>query len=118
MADYFDSLDQIEARGFDILWPTHGSPIEGKAFVQEFIQAYRQHRQDREDGVLAQLKAGETSIPEMVKTMYVGLEERLFPAACLSLLGHMFKLIEEGRVTASDARPVIQSEFRLKKVDA
>jgi len=64
------------------------------------------------------MKAGETSIPEMVKTMYVGLEERLFPAACLSLLGHMFKLIEEGRVTASDDRPVVQSAFRLTKVDA
>ncbi len=118
MADYFDSLDKIEDRDFDILWPTHGSPIEGKAFVKEFIQAYRQHRQDREDGVIAQMKAGETSIPEMVKTMYVGLEERLFPAACMSLLGHMFKLIEDGRVTASDAHPVVQSEFRLTKVDA
>jgi len=83
-----------------------------------FIQAYRQHRQDREDGVIAQMKAGVTSIPDMVKTMYVGLEERLFPAACMSLLGHMFKLIDEGRVTASDARPVVQSEFRLTKVDA
>jgi len=50
--------------------------------------------------------------------MYVGLEERLFPAACMSLLGHMFKLIEDGRVTASDAHPVVQSEFRLTKVDA
>ncbi len=118
MADYFDSLDKIEARDFDILWPTHGSPIEGKAFVKEFIQAYRQHRQDREDGVIAQMKAGETSIPEMVKTMYAGLEDRLFPAACMSLLGHMCKLIEEGRVIASDEQPVIQSEYRLTKVDA
>ena len=118
MADYFESLDKIEARAFDILWPTHGSPIEGKAFVKEFIQAYRQHRQDREDGVIAQMKAGVTSIPDMVKVMYIGLEERLFPAACMSLLGHMVKLIDEGRVTASDTTPVIQSEFKLTKVDA
>ena len=54
----------------------------------------------------------------MVKAMYIGLEERLFPAACMSLLGHMFKLINEGRVTASDSQPVVQSEFRLTKVDA
>ena len=45
----------------------------------------------------AQMKAGNNDIPEMVKIMYVGLEERLFPAACLSLLGHMGKLIDEGR---------------------
>lgn len=118
MADYFDSLDKIEARGFEILWPTHGSPVEGQAFVKEFIGAYRQHRQDREDGVIAQMKAGVTSIPDMVNTMYVGLEERLFPAACMSLLGHMMKLIDEGRVVASDERPVVQSAFRLTKVDA
>ncbi|MEM1147299.1 MAG: MBL fold metallo-hydrolase [Pseudomonadota bacterium] len=118
MTDYFKSLDKIEALAFETLWPTHGAPVEGKAFVKEFIQAYRQHRQDREDGVIAQLKAGVTSIPDMVKIMYVGLEERLFPAACLSLLGHIFKLIEEGRVATDDPTPVIESRFRLTKVDA
>ena len=64
------------------------------------------------------MKSGVTSIPDMVKTMYVGLEERLFPAACMSLLGHMLKLIEDGRVVSNDASPVVKSEFRLTKVDA
>lgn len=113
MADYFRSLDKIEEREFETLWPTHGSPIEGKAFVREFIQAYRQHRQDREDGVLAQLRAGTTNIPAMVETMYVGLEERLIPAACLSLLGHMIKLIDEGAVSTKDETPTIRSTFAL-----
>lgn len=118
MADYFRSLDKIENRNFETLWPTHGSPIETKAFVKEFIQAYRQHRQDRENGVIAQMKAGNTDIKEMVKVMYVGLEERLFPAACLSLLGHMGKLIAEGRVTCDDEMPVVQSNFQLVEVTA
>lgn len=30
MADYFDSLDRIETRGFETLWPTHGSPVRGR----------------------------------------------------------------------------------------
>jgi len=118
MADYFRSLDKIEERDFETLWPTHGSPIETKAFVKEFIGAYRDHRQAREDGVIAMMKEGETSIPNMVKAMYVGLEERLFPAACMSLLGHMTKLIEEGRVSCDADTPVIQSEFKLVKVEA
>lgn len=118
MADYFKSLDKIEDRNFETLWPTHGSPIESKSFVKEFIQAYRQHRQDREDGVIAQMKSGNNDIPEMVKIMYVGLEERLFPAACLSLLGHMGKLIDEGRVVCDDATPVIKSNFKLADVNA
>lgn len=116
MADYFRSLDKIEERDFDILWPTHGSPIEGAAFVREFIGEYRQHRQNREDGVIAMMKEGETSIPNMVKAMYVGLEERLFPAACMSLLGHMVKLIDEGRVTCDTDAPLVQSSFRLVEV--
>jgi glyoxylase-like metal-dependent hydrolase (beta-lactamase superfamily II) len=118
MADYFNSLDKIEDRNFETLWPTHGSPVETKAFVKEFIQAYRQHRQDREDGVIAQMKAGNCDIPEMVKIMYVGLEERLFPAACLSLLGHMGKLIDEGRVICADEKPMIKSDFKLANVNA
>jgi len=118
MADYFRSLDKVEARGFETLWPTHGSPIVGKAFVAEFIQAYRLHRQAREDGIIAHLKAGEASIPNMVKDMYVGLEERLFPAACLSLLGHMVKLINEDRVACDVAKPLVQSAYRLVEVEA
>lgn len=118
MSDYFQSLDKIEARNFDILWPTHGAPVRGGAFVKEFIQAYRQHRQDREDGVLDQMRQGESDIQNMVKALYVGLEPRLFPAACLSLLGHMIKLIEDGRVVCSDSKPVVQSVFRLAEVNA
>ncbi len=118
MTDYFNSLDKIEARNFDILWPTHGAPVEGQAFVKEFIQAYRQHRQDREDGVLAQLKAGVTSIPTMVEAMYIGLEERLFPAACMSVLGHMMKLINEGRVRCDSDLPTVRSTFALVDVNA
>lgn len=118
MADYFNSLDKIEARNFETLWPTHGSPVEGKAFVKEFIKAYRQHRQEREDGVLGQMKAGVTSIPTMVEAMYVGLEERLIPAACMSLLGHMMKLIEEGRVSSDSDIPTVRSTFALVDVNA
>ncbi len=118
MADYFASLDKVEARGFETLWPAHGSPIEGKGFVAEFIQAYRQHRQMREDGIIEHLTAGEASIANMVKDMYVGLEERLFPAACLSLLGHMVKLIDEGRVLCEDETPRVKSGFRLVSVEA
>ncbi|MEO1643278.1 MAG: MBL fold metallo-hydrolase [Pseudomonadota bacterium] len=118
MADYFRSLDKVEARDFETLWPTHGAPVEGKAFVKEFIGAYRQHRQDREDGILTQMKAGVTSIPDMVKAMYIGLEDRLFPAACMSLMGHMVKLMEEGRVVSNDEEPAVQSEFKLVSVEA
>ncbi|GAB5457255.1 MAG: MBL fold metallo-hydrolase [Henriciella sp.] len=118
MSDYFRSLDKIENRDFDMLWPTHGSPIEGRAFVKEFIQAYRQHRQDREDGILSQMEAGVVAIPSIVEALYIGLEPRLIPAACMSVLGHMVKLIDEGRVAHDDKVPNLQTEYRLIDVEA
>jgi hypothetical protein len=36
----------------------------------------------------------------------------------LSLLGHMGKLIAEGRVTCDDEMPVVQSNFQLVEVTA
>ena len=113
MADYFESLDKIEARGFETMWPTHGSPIVGRKEVKAFIRAYRQHRQNREDGIISHLEAGNTSIPKMVEDMYIGLEDRLIPAACMSLLGHMVKLIDEGRVACDADRPLVGSTYRL-----
>ncbi len=112
MADYMRSLDKIEARNFDILWPTHGSPVREDA--KGFIQAYRAHRLDRENAIIAHLKTGETNIPRMVETMYAAVEKRLHPAAALSVLGHMLKLVEEGYVETPDANPTVRSAFTWK----
>ncbi|MEM5517931.1 MBL fold metallo-hydrolase [Henriciella sp. AS95] len=112
MDDYMRSLDKIEARDFDILWPTHGSPI--REDVSGFIQAYRQHRLDRESAIIAHLKAGETNIPRMVEVMYADVEKRLHPAAAMSVLGHMLKLLKDGMVETADANPTTRSEFHWK----
>ena len=112
MGDYMRSLDKIEERNFDIMWPTHGSPI--REDVKGFIQSYRNHRLDRESAIIKHLEAGETNIPKMVESMYADVDKRLHPAAALSVLGHMLKLVEEGRVETADASPTVRSEFRWK----
>ncbi|GGB56366.1 MBL fold metallo-hydrolase [Henriciella pelagia] len=112
MGDYMRSLDKIEALNFDILWPTHGSPI--REDVNGFIQAYRQHRLDRESAIIKHLKAGETNIPRMVEVMYANVEKRLHAAAAMSVLGHMLKLVEDGMVETTDANPTTRSEFHWK----
>lgn len=112
MGDYMRSLDRIEDRNFDILWPTHGSPI--REDVNGFIQAYRQHRLDREAAIIKHLKAGETSIPKMVETMYANVDKKLHPAAALSVLGHMLKLVEEGYVETPAKEPSVRSEYTWK----
>ncbi|WP_084419616.1 MBL fold metallo-hydrolase [Henriciella litoralis] len=112
MADYMRSLDKIEALNVDILWPTHGSPVDRD--VKGFIQAYRQHRMDREAAIIEHLKAGETNIPKMVEVMYADVEKRLHPAAAMSVLGQMLKLVDEGRVETEDAKPTVRSAFHWK----
>ncbi|WP_084395619.1 MBL fold metallo-hydrolase [Henriciella aquimarina] len=112
MADYMRSLTKIEEHNFDILWPTHGAPV--REDVKGFIQAYRQHRLDREAAIVKHLKAGETKIPRMVETMYADVDKRLHPAAAMSVLGQMLKLVEEGYVETPDAQPTVRSDFTWK----
>ncbi|OUS44751.1 beta-lactamase-like protein [Ostreococcus tauri] len=83
MGDYMRSLDKIQSRKFDTLWPTHGDPVRGREFVDHFITEYANHRRAREAAILDQLRAGQSSIPEMVKVMYAEVDKRLHPAAAI-----------------------------------
>ncbi len=97
MGDYFESLAKVRARNFDTLWPTHGAPVRE---VGPFVDAYVAHRRAREAQILEALGAGFTSIPAMVPSLYAAVDPRLHPAAALSVLAHMIRLVKEGRVVA------------------
>ncbi|HZZ35315.1 MAG TPA: MBL fold metallo-hydrolase [Caulobacteraceae bacterium] len=109
MADYLASLDLIRARNFKTLWPTHGPPVTE---VTPFIDAYIDHRRDRENQILEQLEAGEVSIRAMVPKIYLGVDPRLYPAAAHSVLAHMIELVRSGRVEAAGS-PTVDTEFKL-----
>ncbi len=96
MTDYMASLDRVIERNFTTLWPTHGPPVTQ---VGPFLQAYRQHRLEREAQVLAQLDDGPATIADMVPVLYAAVDRRLWPAASLSLQAHLIKLVKEGRVS-------------------
>jgi len=108
MADYMASLDAVIARRFATLWPTHGAPV---ADPQPFLAAYRAHRLAREDQVLARLAAGDATIAAMVPILYAAVDSRLWPAASLSVLAHLIKLVREGRVVA-DPSPALDAVYR------
>ena len=118
MGDYMNSLSKIQQMEFDILWPTHGDPVRGKKFVDEFITEYANHRRGREAAILEQLRAGEESIPEMVKVMYADVDKRLHPAAAMSVLGHMIELVKTGIVVTPDTVPTVRSQFELVRTAA
>ena len=109
MGDYFASLDNVRARGFATIWPTHGPPITD---VAPFLDAYIAHRRAREQQILDRLRAGDTRIPDMVAVMYKDVDKRLHPAACHSVLAHVIHLVELGQVQA-DGPPGITTDYRL-----
>ena len=109
MGDYLRSLELIKARGFSTLWPTHGPPVTS---VGSFIDAYIEHRHERERQILGRLATGETRIKSMVPTIYAAVDPRLHPAAAHSVLAQMIELVKSGRVVC-DGEPGLDSEYRL-----
>ena len=109
MGDYLRSLERIKARKFDILWPTHGPPITE---VTPFIEAYIEHRHERERQILARLAAGDETIKVMVPNIYAAVDSRLWPAAAHSVLAQVIELVRQGEVT-SDGAPGLDSRYRL-----
>jgi len=99
MGDYLDSLERIKARHFDKIWPTHGPCIEA---VDDFVQAYIDHRLNRETQIITALKSGQSGIMDIVEKLYVDIDKRLYPAAAHSVLSHLIHMRETGRVTAHD----------------
>lgn len=97
MTDYFASLEKLQARDDRIYWPAHGGAISNP---QEFVSALLQHRLTREAEILATVQAGVTRIPQIVHSVYRGLDGRLHRAAALNVLAHLNKLIRERKVRA------------------
>ncbi|GBF58881.1 hydroxyacylglutathione hydrolase GloC [Candidatus Phycosocius bacilliformis] len=107
MDAYLTSLDKIAARNFATIWPTHGPPIREPG---PFVAAYRDHRLDREAQILACLEQGRATIKEMVPIMYAAVDQRLWPAACHSVMAHMTRLVRHGHV-ACDGAPSIDAHY-------
>ena len=93
LGDYLQSLQLLSSRPETTYVPTHGAPIMGGP---DFARALIEHRNVRTEQVLHQMAAGVTLIPDMVSALYIGLDERLIPAAGRSLLAHMIDLINRG----------------------
>lgn len=96
MADYMASLDRLLVRDDAVYYPAHGDPIEKP---QRFVRGLMGHRKQREGQILRLLGEGSVlPIPAMVAKMYVGLDQRLLPAAGRSVLAHLLDLERRGLV--------------------
>jgi glyoxylase-like metal-dependent hydrolase (beta-lactamase superfamily II) len=101
MAQYMASVKKLIARSDATLYPTHGAPV---ANPKPFLAAYLEHRLDRERQIVACIKDGLSTIPEMVARMYADVDKRLHPAASRSVLAHLIQLEGEGRIVNDGGR--------------
>jgi glyoxylase-like metal-dependent hydrolase (beta-lactamase superfamily II) len=98
MAAYMTSLEKLLVRDDRIYYPAHGDPV-GRP--QRLVRGMLGHRKQREGQILRLLREGPDDIPAMTVKMYVGLDQRLLPAAERSVLAHLIDLRDRGLVTAT-----------------
>ena len=99
MAAYMRSLALLMTRDDKIYYAAHGAPIENP---QRLVRGMMGHRKQREGQILRLLEAGTGHIPDLVASMYKGVDKRLYPAAGRSVLAHLIDLKDRGLVTGAE----------------
>ena len=91
MGDYMASLRKLLKRDDGIYHPAHG-PEKRKPLT--LVRGILAHRKMREEAIYNRVKAGDSTIGEIVANIYTGVDPRLHAAAGLSTLAHLEHLIE------------------------
>lgn len=92
---YLDGLRRLRELDLAVLCPGHGPPIWD---VRAKLDAYLEHRLDRERRLLAALERGLRSEDELLDAAWEDAPAELRPFAAASLRAHMEKLRAERRV--------------------
>ena len=108
MSDYMNSLSKMMERKETVYFPGHGGRLEK---APEFVRALRAHRKMRETAVLSRIRAGDLTIPDIVKVIYKDTDPRLHGAAGLSVFAHIEDLVSKGHVTC-DGPPALNSTYQ------
>jgi glyoxylase-like metal-dependent hydrolase (beta-lactamase superfamily II) len=95
MSDYMASLDRLSQRHDRVYFPGHGGPVTKP---KTFVRGLKAHRKMRERAIIERVKAGDRTIPDMVRVIYRETDPRLHGAAALSVLAHLEDLVDRGLV--------------------
>ncbi|MBI2149156.1 MAG: MBL fold metallo-hydrolase, partial [Acidobacteria bacterium] len=95
MATYLDSLRRMQALPVTALFPAHG-PVMANAKGK--IQEYLDHRMEREKNIVAAWKRGHREPASIVKEVYTDVPPAMHGLAQRSVLAHLEKLRDEGRI--------------------
>lgn len=99
MAAYMASLRRMLVRTDALYLPGHGPPITDP---HGFTVALLDHRQQREDAILAAIAREGLSVEQIVVALYVPLHPGLRRAAEASVTAHLLKLAAEDRAVERD----------------
>jgi glyoxylase-like metal-dependent hydrolase (beta-lactamase superfamily II) len=94
---YLDGLRRLRALELARLCPGHGPIVEDPAAR---IDAYLEHRLERERRLVAALEAGARGEDELLDAAWADAPAGLRPVAALTLAAHLDKLRDEGRLPA------------------
>lgn len=101
MADYLNSLAQLQALPLQGLAPGHGA-IMGEP--EQMITTLIRHRQRRELKIInAMTSLGPSTLDQLVVVAYDDVPQHLWPWAKKTMLAHLIKLKHEGRAKISPA---------------
>jgi len=79
----------------DRIYGGHGPPVEDpRSKLVEYIE----HRKERERQLIAQLRLGPATIPQIVRRVYADVDPKLWRAAARQMLAYLEALEPEGRV--------------------
>jgi glyoxylase-like metal-dependent hydrolase (beta-lactamase superfamily II) len=107
MTDYMKTLERLLGFDISLILPGHG-PLIGKAEAK--IREYIKHRLEREQQVLAALRAGRQTIGDITQMIYVDVSASLQRVAEFSVQAHLEKLMREGRVKREGRRYLLASD--------
>jgi glyoxylase-like metal-dependent hydrolase (beta-lactamase superfamily II) len=99
---YLAALARLQALELEVLCPGHGPPVWDP---QERLGDYVAHRLERERRLVQALAAGRRSVDELLDAGWSDVPRELRAAAAVTLVAHLDKLEEEGRLPAGVQRP-------------
>ncbi|GGF82788.1 MBL fold metallo-hydrolase [Azorhizobium oxalatiphilum] len=110
MGDYVRSLKKLAARSEPLYLPGHGGPVQD---APALVRGYLDHRRARETAILRGLERN-TTVADLVRGIYIGLDPRLVGAASLTVLAHLEDMVEK-KLVRTEGPPSIDGVFTLVK---
>jgi glyoxylase-like metal-dependent hydrolase (beta-lactamase superfamily II) len=94
LAQYLRSLHRMQELHPRTIYPGHGPIVlNARAKLTEYVE----HREEREEQVIAAISDGPVTVAQMVASIYANYPPEVHKLAARSVLSHLLKLESEGR---------------------